>query len=106
MDQDTVSLRSDLMEVPRLKGTFHVSETSGGGDHIVGKVIKLNGSGEILGTQQGKMIMYRKHFGFLLQMIDGSHLNAIEKGLIGCKDSFLLVTSVRASKGFENVNTE
>ena len=42
---------------------FHVSDTRGGCDHIVGR---LESSGEILGENQGKVIMDRKHFSFLV----------------------------------------
>ena len=36
------------MEKPRLNGLFHVSDTRGGGDYILGKVVMLESSGEIL----------------------------------------------------------
>ena len=38
------------MVEPRLEGVFHVSETSGGGDYILGSVVRLEGPGKILKT--------------------------------------------------------
>ena len=39
-----------MMEEPRSEGLNHVSEIRGGGDYTVGRVVRLEGSGEILGT--------------------------------------------------------
>ena len=44
------------MEKPRLKGLFHVSDTRGGDDNTVGRVVKLESSREILGANQGKVL--------------------------------------------------
>ena len=86
------------------------------------------------------MIDDGKHYGFLVQMIGGSHLHApdgytegrvldsleflnhrsgsvrkpygstilemgLDKGFVGNKDGFFLLTPVGTSKGFENVDT-
>ena len=37
---------------------------------------RLENSGEILGDNWGKLIMDRKHFSFLKQVIDRGHANA------------------------------
>ena len=59
------------MQKPGLKRLLHVSATRGGSDYIMGGVGRLENSGEMLGAnQQGEMIMYRKHFSFLMQVID------------------------------------
>ena len=57
-------------------GLSHVSDTRRGVDYIMGRVVRLKSSGEILGANLGKVILDRKHFSFLLQVIDRSHLNA------------------------------
>ena len=54
---------------------FLVSYTRGGSD-TVGRVVRLESSGEILGSNQGKVILDRKHFSFLIQVIHIGHLNA------------------------------
>ena len=36
----------------------------------------MESSGKILGTNKGKVILDRKHFNFLVQVIDRGHLNA------------------------------
>ena len=50
--------------------------TQGGGDYIVGRDVRLESSGDILGANQGKLFLDRKHLRFLVQMIDRCHLNA------------------------------
>ena len=42
-------IRVDMMEPLRLEGFFHVSDTRGGGDYTVERVVRLESSGEILG---------------------------------------------------------
>ena len=52
---------------------FLVSDTRGGGDYTVGtvgSVVRLESSGEILGVNWEKVILDRKHFSFLVQVID------------------------------------
>ena len=39
----------DKIKEQGLKGVFHVSGTNWGGDYIVGRVVRLESSGEILG---------------------------------------------------------
>ena len=41
----------------------------------MGRVVRLESSGEILGTNYGKVILDRKPFSFLEQVIDRGHLN-------------------------------
>ena len=41
----------------------------------MGGIDRLESSGETLGANKGKMILVRKHFSFLMQVIDRSHLN-------------------------------
>ena len=57
------------MEKPKLKGLFHVSDTRGGDDYTMGRVVMLESSGEILAANLGKVILDRKHFSFLVQVI-------------------------------------
>ena len=38
------------MEKPRLKILFHVSDTRGRSDYTVGRVVRLENSGEIMGA--------------------------------------------------------
>ena len=38
------------MSKPRLKGLIHVSATRGGSDYAMGRVVRLENSGEILGA--------------------------------------------------------
>ena len=38
------------MEKPSLKGLFHVSDTQGGSDNNMGRIVILEISGEILGA--------------------------------------------------------
>ena len=38
------------MYKPGLKGIFHVSATRGGSDYTMGRVVRLESSGEILGA--------------------------------------------------------
>ena len=64
------------MYKPRLDVLFPVSDTRRGGDYIVGRVVRLERSGEILGADMEKMILDRKHFIFLVRVIDRGHLNA------------------------------
>ena len=45
---------------------FTVFDTRRGGDHIVGRVLSLESSGEILGTNKGKVILDRKNFSFFM----------------------------------------
>ena len=42
-------IRSRIMEKPRLRSFFLVSVTRGGGVHIVGRFVRLESSGEIMG---------------------------------------------------------
>ena len=42
----------------------------------MGQVVRLESSGEILGGNKRKVILDRKHFSFLMQVIDRGHLNA------------------------------
>ena len=58
-------IRSNMMEKPRLNFFCLVSDTRGGGYHIVGRVVRLESSGEILEAIKGKVIFDRKHFSFL-----------------------------------------
>ena len=46
------------------------------GDYIVGRVVRLESSDKILEANQEKVIMDRKPFSFLMQVIDRSHFNA------------------------------
>ena len=39
-------------------------------------LVRLESSGEVLVTNYGKMILDRKHFSLLVQLMDGGHLNA------------------------------
>ena len=64
------------MEKPRLKGLFQVSDTRGGVDYTMGRIVKLDNSGEILGANQGKVILDMKHYSVLVQVTDTGHLNA------------------------------
>ena len=64
------------MGKPRLKGLLHVSDNRGEGDYTVGRVVKAGESGEILGAGYGKLIFFRNHYSFLVQMIGSGHLNA------------------------------
>ena len=50
----------------RLEGAFHVSDTQEGGDHTVGRVVRLEISGEILGANQRKMTTVMTHFSILV----------------------------------------
>jgi len=42
----------------------------------MGRIVKLESSGEILGADEGKVILDRKHFSFIVQVIDRGHHNA------------------------------
>ena len=64
-------IQSNTMEKPRLKGFCLVSDTRGGLDYTVGMVVRFE-TGEILGANQGKDILDKKHFSFL----NRGHLNA------------------------------
>ena len=64
------------MEKPRLKGLFHVFDTRRGNDYTMGRVIRLESSGEILGAILEKVFLDRKHFSFLVQSIHRVHPNA------------------------------
>ena len=43
----------------------------------MGRAVRLESSGEILGANQGKVILDMKYFSFLTQVIDRGHLNAV-----------------------------
>ena len=64
------------MEKPRLDGVLHVSDTGRGVNYIIGKVVRLESFCEILFNLVNvsilEVIMDRNHFGFLLQITDGS----------------------------------
>ena len=64
------------MEKPRLDGVLHVSDTRRGVNYIIGKVVRLESFCEILFNLVNvnilEVIMDRNHFGFLLQITDGS----------------------------------
>ena len=64
------------MKKSRLKGLFHVSDIRVRGDFTVERVVRLDSSGKILGANQGKVILDRKHFSFLVQVIDRGHFIA------------------------------
>ena len=63
------------MEEPRLKGLFQVSDARGEGDYTMREVVSLDSSGEILGINQGKVIL---HFILFVQVIFRGHLNAAD----------------------------
>ena len=58
-----------------MKGFFQVSDTRGGGDYIVGKVIGLECTALILGANKGNVMLDRKHLSFLVQVMDRGHQN-------------------------------
>ena len=66
------------MEKLRLNDFFYVyqGDQRGGGHYTVGMIVMLESSGEILGTNFGKVILNMKHLSFLVQVIDRGHLNA------------------------------
>ena len=64
------------MQKPRLKGLFSVSDTHGGSDYTMGRVVRLESSGKILRVNQEKVILDRNHFNFLVQVIDRGYVNA------------------------------
>ena len=55
----------------------------------MGRIVRLESSGEILGANLGNVILVRKHFSFLVQVIDRGHLNGAG-GIDGARvlDSF------------------
>ena len=55
---------------------FLVSDTRGRDDYTMGRVDMIESSGEILEVNEGKMILDRKHFSFLVQVINRGPLNA------------------------------
>ena len=61
------------MEKVRLNDFFLVSDTQGLQTDYT--VVSLQSSGEILGANQGKVILDRKQFSFLMQVIDKGYLN-------------------------------
>ena len=63
----------------RLEGLFHVSDTRDGGDYIVRKLVELEllaRFSEYIRKSCSILLMDRKYFGFLVQMINGIHLHA------------------------------
>ena len=44
----------------------------------MGRVVRLEGSGKLLGSYLRKVIMNKKHLCFLIQMINGSHFHATD----------------------------
>ena len=73
---------------------FHVSDTRGRSDYTMGRVVRMESSGEILGAFKG-----REPNGTSI------YENRPGKGHIGDKYGFLLVTTVGTSGGFEDVDT-
>ena len=74
---DRYGAPGNTMEKPKLEGFLHVSDTRVKHEAtlpIVGRVVRFDCSGEILEAYLGKLIIDRKHFDFLVQMIDGGHL--------------------------------
>ena len=57
-----------------LKCLLHVSAIRGGSDYTMKRVVRLESSGEIVGAYWGEVILDRKHFSFLVQVIDRSPL--------------------------------
>ena len=55
---------------------FLVSDTRGGGNYTVRRLVELKSSGEIFGANQGKVILDRKVFTFIMQVIDICYLDA------------------------------
>ena len=45
-----LEIRGNTMAESKLEDAFHVSESIVGGDYILGRVARLDGSGEVLGT--------------------------------------------------------
>ena len=70
-----------------MKDLFQVSDTRGGGEYTVGRVVSLESSGEILIDNYRKVILDRKHFSFLMQVIDRDHPNTYSTTF--CKQSIL-----------------
>ena len=64
------------MEKSELKGLFQVFYTRWGSDYTMGRIVRLESSGKILGANRGKVIFDRKHFSFPVQSIDTGYLNA------------------------------
>ena len=67
---------------PGLNCLLHVSATRGKSDYTMGRGARVESSGEILGANYGEMILDRKHFSFLEQVIDRDHLNTAD----GCTE--------------------
>ena len=59
---------------------FHVSVTRGGSDYILGKDIRLENSGKILGSNCEKMICNGKYFSFPVQAIDRVAMHDVNEG--------------------------
>ena len=57
---------SNNMEKLRWESFLLVSDTRAGGDHIMGRVVRFEISGDILGTNYGKVILDSEHFRFLV----------------------------------------
>ena len=43
----------------------------------MGRVVRFESCGKILGASKGKVILDRKYFSFLVQVIDRGNLNAV-----------------------------
>ena len=67
----------ETMEKQILKSFFCFWYRRGVGNHIVGRVVRLESSGEILGANKGEMILDRKAWQFP-QVIDRGHLNTAD----------------------------
>ena len=75
-DDAAHSVWGDNREELCLKGLFHVAGAGRGDDYGVRDVGWLKGTGEELGTKEGKVVMDGKELGFCVKMINRTHLHA------------------------------
>ena len=57
-----------------LEGVFFGSRSRRAGYCRIGGVIRTEGAGEVLGTEEGQVVMDRKDFGFGVEVAEGGHL--------------------------------
>ena len=64
------------MSKPGLKDLHHVFDTQGGSNYPMRRVVRLESSREILGANQGKVVLDGKYLILLVQVIYRGHHNA------------------------------
>ena len=69
-------VRFNAVMKSRVEGLLHGPRARGGRDHPARGVLRLQGAGEKLGAQEGKVVRYRENLGLVVKVVHVSSFDA------------------------------